>query len=106
VRHGVSIHGLALNVSTDLRAFAAIVPCGMPDAAVTSVAQLRDGLAPPLPALAAQLAQEMGAVFGLDVAEVSPHDLRTATTSPASTVTIPNASNCKSENRTDNMARR
>ncbi len=86
VRHGVSIHGLALNVTTDLRAFSAIVPCGMPGAAVTSVAQLRDGRAPPLPALAAHLAQALAAVFGLDVSEVRPHDLQTAFTPPAATL--------------------
>jgi lipoyl(octanoyl) transferase len=75
VRHGVSIHGLALNVSTDLRAFAAIVPCGLPDATVTSVAQLCDGRAPPLPLLAGQLARSLTSVFGLDACEVEPQDL-------------------------------
>ena len=45
VRHGVAVHGLALNVSTDLQAFSTIVPCGLPAARVTSVAQLRAGRA-------------------------------------------------------------
>ena len=29
IRRGVSLHGLALNVSTDLRGFSHIVPCGL-----------------------------------------------------------------------------
>jgi lipoyl(octanoyl) transferase len=32
------MHGFALNVSPDLTAFDAIVPCGISDAAVTSMA--------------------------------------------------------------------
>jgi lipoyl(octanoyl) transferase len=73
VRHGVSIHGLALNVSTDLSAFSTIVPCGLPATAVTSLAQLRGELAPPLPGLhqlASELAKALGQVFGLDLTEL------------------------------------
>src|SRR6185369_8739649 len=40
VRDGVSTHGVALNVSTDLAWFEAIVPCGIADAGVTSMARL------------------------------------------------------------------
>lgn len=38
VRRGVTTHGLALNVNTDLRWFAEMVPCGIPDKEVTSLA--------------------------------------------------------------------
>lgn len=38
VARGVTMHGVALNVDCDLAAFAAIVPCGIPDAGVTSLA--------------------------------------------------------------------
>lgn len=40
VRRGVTMHGLALNVATDLRYFDLIVPCGLPGRAVTSLARL------------------------------------------------------------------
>ena len=38
VASGVTMHGFALNVSPDLTAFGQIVPCGIDDAAVTSMA--------------------------------------------------------------------
>ncbi|MDO5492462.1 MAG: lipoyl(octanoyl) transferase LipB [Nesterenkonia sp.] len=37
VHHGVTMHGFALNCSNDLRAFDTIIPCGITDAATTSV---------------------------------------------------------------------
>src|SRR5665647_2331469 len=37
VAKGVTMHGLALNCDADLSAFATIVPCGLPDADVTSL---------------------------------------------------------------------
>jgi lipoyl(octanoyl) transferase len=37
VAAGTSMHGFALNVNPDLSAFEAIVPCGISDAAVTSL---------------------------------------------------------------------
>ena len=38
VKQWVTFHGFALNVTTDLRPFALIVPCGIPDVTMTSVA--------------------------------------------------------------------
>lgn len=38
VAAGVSMHGIAINVAPDLAAFARIVPCGIADAGVTSIA--------------------------------------------------------------------
>lgn len=38
-RRGVSMHGLALNLRTDLRGFSLIVPCGITDASVTRLAE-------------------------------------------------------------------
>ncbi len=37
VARGVTMHGFALNVSSDLHAYDRIVPCGIPDASVTSL---------------------------------------------------------------------
>jgi lipoyl(octanoyl) transferase len=37
VAKGVTMHGFALNVNPDLAAFSRIVPCGLPDAEVTSL---------------------------------------------------------------------
>ncbi|MYD52029.1 MAG: lipoyl(octanoyl) transferase LipB [Dehalococcoidia bacterium] len=39
VSRGVTMHGFALNVNPDLTYFNHIVPCGMPNASVTSVAE-------------------------------------------------------------------
>ena len=38
VASGVSMHGVALNVNPDLAAFSQIIPCGINDAEVTSLA--------------------------------------------------------------------
>ena len=46
VRHWISHHGFALNVDTDLRAFAAIVPCGLDDIEMTSLAREAVGSGP------------------------------------------------------------
>lgn len=40
VRRGVTLHGLALNVTTDLRYFNLIVPCGLTGKRVTSLAEI------------------------------------------------------------------
>lgn len=39
IKHGISIHGLALNVTVDLTPFSWIHPCGMSGVAMTSLAQ-------------------------------------------------------------------
>ena len=46
VMHGVAIHGFALNVNVDLSPFERIVPCGLSDCRMTSMAAL---LGAPLP---------------------------------------------------------
>jgi hypothetical protein len=39
ITHGISSHGIALNVTTDLSTYKHIVPCGTPDKEITSVMQ-------------------------------------------------------------------
>ena len=48
IRRGVSLHGLALNVETDLRYFDLIVPCGLAGRPVTSLRQLMGDRTPSL----------------------------------------------------------
>ena len=46
VSRGVTLHGFALNVDPDMSVFSVIVPCGIADAGVTSLAaELRTPLA-------------------------------------------------------------
>jgi lipoyl(octanoyl) transferase len=46
IRRGVSMHGIALNVATDLDYFNLIVPCGLADRTVTSLRTLRGEASP------------------------------------------------------------
>ncbi len=46
IRRGVSMHGIALNVTTDLRYFDLIVPCGLVDRAMTSMERALGAAAP------------------------------------------------------------
>jgi lipoyl(octanoyl) transferase len=46
VRQWVTWHGFALNVTTDLSAFGLIVPCGIPQVVMTSVARELEGAGP------------------------------------------------------------
>ena len=66
VRRWTTYHGIALNVSTDLRFFTQIVPCRMPDVRMTSMA-LELGTAPQLAAVAASFERRFRTAFGYDV---------------------------------------
>ena len=66
VSRSVTMHGFALNVSPDLSFFDHIVPCGMPGARVTSMAQelgQEIAVSDVMPAVA----QAFGGEFGIDV---------------------------------------
>jgi lipoyl(octanoyl) transferase len=72
VARGITSHGFAFNVTTELRDFDLIVPCGIADHAVTSLAlEVKNPEAlPTLEVLAQQVAQEFGQVFGEQVLAV------------------------------------
>jgi lipoyl(octanoyl) transferase len=65
VQRGVTLHGLALNLDPDLSQFNTIVPCGITDAGVTSLARLA-GAAPSPETAAQSLAESLIEVFGAD----------------------------------------
>jgi lipoyl(octanoyl) transferase len=66
VTHGVTMHGLAVNICPDRSHFALIDPCGIGDLGVTSVEQIL-GRAPDLGLVRRMLAEHFGAVFGRSV---------------------------------------
>lgn len=69
VSRGIVSHGFAFNVTTDLRDFLLINPCGITDKAVTSLArEVPDPTAlPPLESVAHQAARQFGHVFDQQV---------------------------------------
>ena len=68
VSRGVTTHGFALNVHTDLSYFAHIVPCGLADAGVTSMRELT-GMTFPIEDVEAEVIDAFSRQFGLDLAE-------------------------------------
>jgi lipoyl(octanoyl) transferase len=72
VARGITSHGFAFNVTTNLDDFGLIVPCGIPDHAVTSLASEVDRPAdlPTLETIAQQAARLFGQVFGEQVLAV------------------------------------
>jgi lipoate-protein ligase B len=71
VREGVSMHGLAVNVDNDLQPFEWIVPCGIDQASVTSVAR-ETGRSPSLPCFRKRMAYRFAGAFGRRQRLVSP----------------------------------
>jgi lipoyl(octanoyl) transferase len=62
---GVTLHGFALNVATDMRFFRQIIPCGISDKGVTSLQKLL-GTPPPHDVIVEQVARAFGNVFDIE----------------------------------------
>ena len=71
VRRGVTTHGLALNVNTELRWFDEMVPCGIRDKEVTSLAR-ELGRSVPMDEVEARLAADLAHHFGLRARDGAP----------------------------------
>jgi lipoyl(octanoyl) transferase len=71
VKRGVTTHGLALNVNTDLRWFAEMVPCGIHDKEVTSLAR-ELGRPIEMEEVEDRLADALANLFGLTAAAGRP----------------------------------
>ncbi|MFT3672156.1 lipoyl(octanoyl) transferase LipB [Aestuariivirga sp.] len=65
VRHGISFHGISINLDPDLSHFEGIVPCGISEHGVTSFRDL--GLSTSMADLDAVMAQQFAAVFQADI---------------------------------------
>jgi lipoyl(octanoyl) transferase len=81
VAKGITSHGFAFNVTTDLRDFDLIVPCGIPDHAVTSLKQELPPTEklPALETIAHQAARQFGLVFDEHILAVDSVDALRAT---------------------------
>lgn len=77
VQGGVTTHGFALNVSTDLSWFDAIVPCGLPDVTVTSMARLLRR-APELDAVEAAVVRAFASIFQTSMVDAEPRERASA----------------------------
>ena len=69
----VTSHGFAYNVSTDLRFFDLIVPCGIADRKATSLEKLL-GRAVEQSEVAPRLVRRLGELFGLELRETSKEE--------------------------------
>ena len=70
----VTSHGFAYNVSTDLRYFDLIVPCGIADRKATSLEKLL-GRSVEQEEVAPRIARHLGELFGLEMQEASKKEL-------------------------------
>ncbi|MFN2489794.1 MAG: lipoyl(octanoyl) transferase LipB [Actinomycetota bacterium] len=83
ITRGITMHGFALNVTTDLEMFAGIVPCGIEDRWVTSI-EAESGVNYSVKEVAGSAADHLGQIFGRDLVWTHPRALlQTGATGPA-----------------------
>jgi len=75
VKKWITLHGLALNVNTDLSFFRFIHPCGIVDKPVTSMQELL-GVKIDLKEVSKMVQEKFEVVFGLKIEEKSPDSLQ------------------------------
>lgn len=74
IRRGISFHGLALNVNTDLTPFSWINPCGIQGCRMTSLAA-ETGRSVDMAATRGQMAGHMSDLFALEMESIHPDRL-------------------------------
>ena len=75
IDHGVTIHGFALNVDLDLSPFSHIMPCGLTQCHITSMAEVRQS-ALSSSVVAQQIAQEFARIFNMQWTSLPPDIMR------------------------------
>jgi lipoate-protein ligase B len=72
IERGISMHGFALNIDIDLSWFEAIVPCGLAEASVTSMAAVLDRAPrPPIETVTEVLTDEFASTFAVRIEKPS-----------------------------------
>jgi len=75
IDHGVTIHGFSLNVDLDLSPFSHIMPCGLAQCPITSMAEVRKS-ALSSAIVAQQIAREFTRIFDIQWRSLSPDLMR------------------------------
>ena len=77
IKRGVTLHGFALNVAPNMFHWTLIIPCGITDGGVTSMA-LELPAAPPMPDVRERIATHFAELFGVDLQPATLEELRSA----------------------------
>jgi lipoate-protein ligase B len=75
IDHGVTIHGFALNVNVDLSPFSHIIPCGLAQCPITSLAEVQQS-AVSSSVVAQQVAEEFALIFNIQWMSLPPNIMK------------------------------